>query len=98
MIVDAIKIPVTWRAVQVEEGVYRDIEKLLDATAYDVGYRTLSGNQLILIEPYPSYEKYGYVENRSSVTLWDGEWVVVSSVGEVRHLTDADYKKEFATV
>ena len=96
MIVNVREIPVTFRAAQVGDSTLAELVDLLFDTEWDV--REGRDGVVVLVLPQPSYEKYGYVENRSTERLWDEHWIVVSSKGEVRRLMTEQYKKEFELV
>lgn len=85
------KRPVTFRAEQYTAGVQNaeDISEILAGTR--VRLREDGRIQF----PPPPYHSHGYVENGPSMSLWVGEWVVVSSLGEVRVVSNEDFEKEF---
>lgn len=95
MIIDVKEVPVTFRAAKVDYNP-TELAELLEGSDWDV--LGLKDERIFLVEPQPSYEKYGYVENRSKQSVWHGDWIVVSSVGDVRKLTDEQFKKEFVPV
>lgn len=85
-----VRKPVTYRAVQYLSGkTDEEITKLLTGAK-------VRSYENAWIEYYPPpYREAGYVENGKKVQLWHGEWVVVSSLGEVSVESDEDFKKEF---
>jgi hypothetical protein len=95
MIIDVKEVPITWRACKVDYNP-TELSELLEGSDWDV--LGLKDERIVLVEPQPSYEKYGYVENRTQRMVWHGDWIVVSSVGEVRKLTSEQYTKEFEEV
>lgn len=95
MIIDVKEVPITWRACKVDYNP-SELAELLEGSDWDV--QGLKDERIFLVEPQPSYEKYGYVEHRSRQSIWSGDWIVVSSVGEVRRLSDEQYTKEFEEV
>lgn len=94
MIVDCVERPVTFRAVQhVTNTEVSEFEEILEGTRVSVVERRSS---LVIQFPPPPYHTHGYVENGPSETLWLYHWVVVSSLGKVRVMSDEEFTEEFA--
>lgn len=85
--------PITYRAEQYDGSAEQDtaIAKLLEDAKKIRAYT----HGVIEKSPGP-YHEVGYVENGPKVRLWEGEWVLVSSVGEMTVESDADFKKGFS--
>lgn len=89
--IDVVKIPVTYKAEQhVTDTKASDFDDVLEGTRV----RVVHGGRGGLTAQFPP-PPYRYVETGPSQPIWVGDWVVVSSLGEVRVLPDEAFKKEF---
>jgi hypothetical protein len=94
LIYDVVKIPVTHRAVQF--GPFdsdTEIAELLEGTGASMG-----GSFSRYLTHRFDVSKGDTIANGPRMERVDiGDWIVVSSIGEVQALTDTQYKKEFNT-
>lgn len=95
MIVDVVKNPVTYRAVQFGPHDHdEEIASLLVGTGVSMG-----GSFGRYLTHKFDVSKGDTIANGQRMERLDvGDWVVVSSTGEVRALTYIQYMKEFSTV
>lgn len=93
MIVDVMKNPVTYRAVQFGPSDHDEhIASLLVGTGATIG-----GSFGRYLTHKFDFAKGDTIANGPRMERLDvGDWVVVSSVGEVRALTHIQYMKEFS--
>lgn len=84
----AIQKPITYEAEQHNSGTeLSDLKTLLEGTGVIVHQWP---NHFSVEYPSPADVLRGRVEN-----IWVGDWLVVSSLGEVRVLREDEYGKEF---
>ncbi len=81
-----VKRPVTFVAVQFNGDNVADVEEILAGTR--VKYIGVGKTRL-------SWPSSGFYENGPSESLWKDDWVVVSSLGEVRVVREDRFEKEF---
>jgi hypothetical protein len=87
-----VKKPVTYKALQFDGRSDEQQDELLEILK-DTEVRYIGHGRIQF--PPPPYKTHGYVENGTVETIWTFEWIVVSSIGEVRVLADEEFQKEF---
>lgn len=91
MIVNVIERPVTFRAAQNITGTEAvEMESLVSGTGVRL---RVERNQWRIEYPAPAD-----CERGKCVTIWVGDWLVVSSLNKVRVLNADEFYREFVTV